>query len=358
MEKPLNRSNDMKRFLYIIALCYGASAVAQPTSPFNGLAIAPDSTNSYTFFVGGHFYGGSADLSGFPAATLLGNLDTINNSDAAFMICLGDLFLDINKEIPTYERILFPQLEMPLFNAVGNHDVSGTLYRENYGDTWMAFNYHQDQFILLDTEEDNGDIEGAQLEFLKQQLNDAIASDRKNIFVFAHRPLWTEAYPEMENVFEGNTQSAVGNNFATTVLPLLEEAQSKANIYWFGGSMGGKAPVSFFYHKVEGTNIHYLATAIRNLKRDAILKLKVSNGAVTMEPFSLTGQSLQAVTTYNLNFWTSGKATADEGINYKLIPLWVYNTVTHRYFWYGVLWCILLLLGFKQMKKRFKRNKS
>ncbi|MBL0043492.1 MAG: metallophosphoesterase [Flavobacteriales bacterium] len=98
-------------------------ALAQ-RSPFNGLEVLPaDSTGHYRILIGGHFHGESTNRSGYPAATLLANLDTINKLGANLFLSTGDLFMDPVKDMPRYQRALFSKLKMPLFNAPGNHDL-------------------------------------------------------------------------------------------------------------------------------------------------------------------------------------------------------------------------------------------
>src|SRR5688500_16545784 len=111
----------MRIKFYIVGtlVFFSFSGIAQ-VSPFNHKAVQIDSTGSYSFIVSGHFYGDGTNKTGYPANTLLANLDHINESDACMLICLGDLFMDIKNEIPNYQMSLFDKLEIPLFNAVGN----------------------------------------------------------------------------------------------------------------------------------------------------------------------------------------------------------------------------------------------
>ncbi|MBK6526581.1 MAG: hypothetical protein IPG07_14185 [Crocinitomicaceae bacterium] len=47
-----------------------------------------------------------------------------------------------------------------MFNAVGNHDITGSVYQENYGATFFKFQIGNDIHVILNTELDNGDLEG------------------------------------------------------------------------------------------------------------------------------------------------------------------------------------------------------
>ena len=54
-----------------------------------------------------------------------------------------------------HRRAFFDRLRVPLFNAVGNHDLSGTVYQEACGPTLTSFTLGTAAFVLLDTERDN-----------------------------------------------------------------------------------------------------------------------------------------------------------------------------------------------------------
>ncbi len=331
----------MKIWLSILFLwsihCFGQE------SPFNNLSVEVEDEKNFKFIVSGHFHGDSKNISGFPAATLLGNLDEINSKDATFLMSLGDLFLSVKKDMKNYDRVLFSKLDMPLFNAVGNHDVEEDNYKTKFGKTYFHFTVGENVMIVLDTELDNGDIEGAQLSMLKN----ALKTPAKNYFVFAHRPIWAEYHDELEDVFKGNTSS--GTNFGDDVYPLLKKA--KGQVYMFGGSIGGEAPVSFFYHK-KG-NVHYIANAIRNLPRDGMILVEVKDNEVSFKPFSLTGQSLKNLETYNLKYWNTHEV--DDSFNWRLLPLYIFQMLQSWHFWVGV---VLSLLGCLFVIWFIKRRKA
>ncbi len=335
----------MKGALIIVILfcvqCFGQE------SPFNKRSIQVQDDQNFKFIVSGHFHGDSKNVSGFPAATLLGNLDEINSKDAAFMMSLGDLFLSLKKDVKNYDRVLFSKLDMPLFNAVGNHDIEEDNYKSKFGKTYFWFTVGDNVMIVLDTELDNGDIEDAQLKMLKK----ALKQPAKNYFVFAHRPIWSEYHEELEDVFKGNTSS--GTNFGDEIYPLLKKATGQ--VYMFGGSIGGEAPVSFFYHK-KGKNVHYIANAIRNLPRDGMLLVEVLNGEVKFTPFSLTGQNLKSLESYNLNYWDTHDA--DQGFNWRLLPLYIFQMLQSWHFWVGVVLTVLGGLFILWIRKRRRLKKA
>lgn len=323
--------------IYLLVV-FSQSLFGQASNALNKRPVELDSSGNYSFIVSGHFYGDGSSRSGYPANTILANLDWFNETDAVMMICLGDLFMDVKNDIPKYESSLFRKLEMPLFNAVGNHDLSGTVYQDHFGATWFKFKMGNDWHIILDTETANGDIEGEQLKMLQEVLADAKSNKVKNVFIYGHRTLWVDSYPEMEGMFKDNTQSVTSTNFESEILPVISEMAIHSDVHWFAGSLGS-APASFFYHFDKTRNLTYIATAIRALQRDAVLLVHVNNGIARFETHSLTGQQLEPLESYNVDFWKS--TSAEEPFNYKLIPLYIKNALLSRYFWYGTAFAFL-----------------
>ena len=344
----------MNKFIIAaLLLLLGAHGLWAQESPFNGLEPQVDSGQTdYTFLVSGHFYGGSQNVSGYPASTLLANLEEVNQSEAAFMVCVGDLFQDVRNNIPAFRKALFEKLDIPLYNAVGNHDLSGDVYQENFGDTWYTLKYLGDVFVILDSELNSSSFKGDQLDLLLNSIKQADSGS--NIFVFSHRPVWAEAREELAGVFPDNTQSATGTNYLTEVEPTL--SAHDGSVFWFSGSMGGMAPVSFFYHHPDQTNLHFIQTAIRDLPRDAMLYVHVKSGEVSFETWSLTGQELEPLESYDLEFWRGYRKPAE--FNYRLIPLYVGQMLSDAHFWWGVGLTIFGLITLRWMRRRRRNRRS
>jgi len=338
-------------------LLLALSSAAQVISPFNRMELK-DTSAAYSFIVSGHFHGASGNLSTFPAATVLANTDTLNSLRPAFLLTLGDLFLDLdNTYIEHYRRSLFSKLKMPLFNAVGNHDLSnGDMYEKTFGATWYFFTAGSELFIVLNTEKDDGSIEGEQLEMLQNALQNAQEQDIKNVFIFSHRPVWAENDPVFAGLFAGNTRTAVGsNNYENELKPLLTAIAKVKPVYWMSGSMAN-APASFFYHKDENTKITFMQTAVRDLPRDAVLLVTADKGVISFKGISLTGQSLEPVEHYGIDYWKRS-VPEEEKFNYRLLPLLVSKAVTHLYFWSGFVIALLLFLLLSLVVKRWKKRK-
>lgn len=343
----------MKKHLLSISLFFlQVFAVAQPVSPFTGDTLNTDSLNGdFRFLVSGHFHGSSSNVSGYPASTLLGNLDGINALQPEFTVCLGDLFLDVRNDIPFFQQSLFAKLQHPLFNAVGNHDLSGKVYQDNFGATFFDFYTENQSFIVLDTEMHDGSIKSDQLELFKSFVEQS--RGKQHAFIFTHRPVWIENNDEIKHLFQDNTQSLIGNNFESEILPMLKELSQTTEIYLFSGSMGGMAPVSFFYYSPQ-EGMHFINTAIRNLKRDAMVVVDIREGVVKLTPFSLTGQELEPIQHYDKEYWNKRKGKK-KPFNYRLLPLYTWQIVASKAFWIGGACFLILYFIIRKIIRRKKR---
>ena len=345
------------KLLFLVILLPVHFATAQIVSPFNKLPIV-DTSETFSFVVSGHFHGESSNQSTFPASTILAGIDTLNSLNPSFLMSLGDMFMDVNETyINNYNRSLFGKLKMPIFNAVGNHDLSnGNYYEKVYGKTFFKFVSHKCLFVVLNTELNDGRIKDEQLDFFQEALLQGRKDSIKKIFIFSHRPVWSENDVVYEQLFKGNSRTEFGsNNYREDIKPLLTAFSKSKPIYWMSGSLAN-GPVSFFYHKEAESQITFMQTAIRDLPRDAVLLVNVTDEKVSFTGISLTGQDLQSVESYELNFWKKN-ISYDEPFNYRLIPLYTKNMIMHRYFWIGVIFILLSVIVIRISLKKSNKKK-
>lgn len=351
----MNRYLKIKITGFMLFLLVSVLLSAQIISPFNKLQLE-NQTGDYSFIVSGHFHGSSANQSTFPASTILGNIDTLNALKPAFLISLGDLFVDVNAiTVNHYATSLFNKLKVPMFNSVGNHDVSnGNKYESLYGKSFYYFTCGKQLFIVLNTELNDGDIKGEQLELLKTALSTIQSTNTNQVFVFTHRPVWAEQNQRYTNLFKDNTQSKLGKpNFEKEILPLFQNLHLP--VYWLSGSMGG-GPASFFYDKNEQAGITFIQTAIRDTPRDAVLQVEVKQGRISFKGISLTGQQLESIEHYDIEYWKKN-VPAEEAFNYRLLPYLTWLMVTHRYFWIGLVTGVSLFFCLTALIRKWKRKK-
>lgn len=334
-------------------LAFSASA---QRSPFNNLEVLPaDSNGHYRILIGGHFHGASSNRSGYPAATLLANLDTINKLGANLFLSTGDLFMDAEKDRPRYERAFFSKLRVPFFNAPGNHDLKGEESSEVPDQIELGKSMHdRAEVVVLDLESSDGSVSRKDLDRIEafdpssERLSHATLLRR--LFIISHRPIWAEDDPKYSKIFKDNTRSLTGTNFQREVYPILQEIAKNAHIYWISGSLGGGAPSSIFFQE-HAPNITYIQCAIRDEPRDALLIADVYPDSVHWSALSLTGQKLLAPQTYDAAWWRAQHGEG-EGFNWRLLPYLVKLTVTSRAFWWGAAATLLLVWLVRRLLRR------
>jgi len=129
------------------------SYAASIDSSFNGINLDLDEKlEKYSFLVGGHLYGDPSTHSVFPSASLLANIDMINGSGAKFFVSLGDN-VRLTNYFSHYHKAFTSKLTLPLFNAIGNHDVTDRkMYEARFGKTYYHFVFNNALFVFLDSD--------------------------------------------------------------------------------------------------------------------------------------------------------------------------------------------------------------
>ena len=335
------------RWIAVIGAALLAASGSGQVSSFNGLPVLPaDSTGHYRILIGGHFHGESTNRSGYPASTLLANLDTINSLGADLFLSTGDLFMDAASDRDRYERAFFSKLKVPLFNAPGNHDFG---VPDGFGRSGiLRFGFVAARVLLLNTELNDGALDNAQLE----ELRSLVDSDERDppIFIISHRPIWSEDDPQYSDLFKDNTRSFTGTNFQKDVYPILQKIAKHAQVYWISGSLGGGAPSSIFIQE-HAPNITFIQCAIRDEPRDALLIADVYPDSVHWSALSLTGQILEAPKTYDAAWWRKHTGRG-EGFNWRLLPYMTKKTLTHAAFWWGAAFALFLVFLVRRLLRR------
>ncbi len=291
-------------FLAYLFMCHPSCGQDAIVSPINGKILAPQKiANNYSFLLAGHTYG-SHNKSIFPSASILANLDLLNDTEPDFMILLGDIIQRTTElEIAKLKESFLSKVDFPVFNSVGNHDIADRLvYEKHFGKTFFSFEIGTASFIFLDGEYDNGLIKNEQYDFLIENIN---KSKRKNIFIFSHRLLWAIANPPFDRIipYVNGPDSHPAN--ATTISDILPKLKSKTeqNFYFASGDIGCWWSLPLFCANDPSGNITYVAVGIGDTEKDAIIKVDINKGKVSFTPISLTGESLEPLKNYDLGFW-------------------------------------------------------
>lgn len=211
-------------FLYIFSI------------PF--LAYGQDDSVLYSFFVAGHTYGspGVNNIGVHPPFKAKFNYIE-NRNEIQFGVFTGDIVLYGSEQNWDEIDADIEELGLPVYFAVGNHDMSDReLYESRYGITYYHFIHENDLIIVLDPNIDGWNISGVQLVFL-QDVIDQNNQNVENIFVFFHQLLWREndnIYQDIiPNSYEGRADTI---NFWQEIEPLFKNLQNE--VFMFCGDMG------------------------------------------------------------------------------------------------------------------------
>lgn len=229
---------------------------------------------AYSFFVAGHVYGKPGINSvGFhpPFKAKYNFLQTYPNME--FGVLTGDFayqslaqeFDETDAEIDT--------LGMPVYLAAGNHDYGNPqLYIDRYGISYYHFIHENDLFIVLNPYLSGWSIEGDQLTFLENVLQNEAASANQ-VFVFFHQVLWWSEHNEYReirtNSLDGRRDSI---NFFSEVLPLFELLDKPVN--FFSGDVGAGSWASPYSFHQQG-NINLISSGMGSGVDDNLLIVEV-----------------------------------------------------------------------------------
>lgn len=310
----------MRRLLLACALltACGAPKTTLPVPLAAGLPVPPilngralperDAGAPLHFLVAGHLYG-DPQHKGMPADSFVAAIPELARSGADLLVCCGDTFRIGVAPCFDATAAQLQRLPFAVFNAVGNHDVTDRAgYRARFGATHGAFVHAGCLFVVLDTELQPWEIEGAQLDFLRQVLAAAAArDDLRAVFCFAHKLVFAHRQRYFDLVAGGNAIDGLSgpNHFAAEVLPLLTACAEKLPVYWCAGDIGTAHTLPAFCDRDPQSGVTFLATGIGDLPRDALLDFTVVGGDVHVALRSLTGQPPLQLAAYDLAAWSA-----------------------------------------------------
>ena len=170
-------------------LCYVYSNVS--ANSLNDKKVIFFNDDNYSFLVTGHIYGAPSKVfSQYPSSSILGSINNLNSFDSKFLILCGDTFRKTDDVlISNFTHSFANNMKFPIYNAVGNHDVSDRQKYESYfGETSFDINYGNEIFIFLDTELNKQEDINAQLNYFQKKINNANLDDKiKNVFIISHK---------------------------------------------------------------------------------------------------------------------------------------------------------------------------
>ena len=148
---------------------------------------SPPPKPDYSFFVAGHVYGPAGKSAVGMHAPFVSSFSYLNERGGLELgVLTGDVVATPTQEHWDTVRAQLSKLNMPVHIAPGNHD-RGALFNQNFQKPPYSFVRHKDLFVVLSPTKWN--IEGNQLEFLKQEVN-THSQTARNIFIFCHELIW------------------------------------------------------------------------------------------------------------------------------------------------------------------------
>ncbi|MDA0323735.1 MAG: metallophosphoesterase [Verrucomicrobia bacterium] len=322
---------------------------------------------TFSFLVAGHLRGGPPTRrSGAPASTVTAAIDRFNTTGADLIVLLGDNYY---RAVPSHARAFVTQfadrVALPVFNAVGNHDIMGSraLYEDTFGPTFFDFRYGGYLFVILDTELSDGSIRGSQLRFFRRCAESAATDPSlRGLFVFSHRQVWavgSQRYDDVSRYFNNPASYSRPNNFQDVVAPLLRRVAQSKSVVWFSGDSGCRWPLHLLYDQDPETGATYVISGIGDTARDAVLQVVVNTvqASIRIVPVSLTGQEVGSIESYDLEYWRTRPREYWKRC-YAALPdtilkpmREVYRALRHAYFWVGCGCAGLAMVVWRRMRR-------
>ncbi|MFN0057791.1 MAG: metallophosphoesterase family protein [Planctomycetota bacterium] len=274
------------------------------------LEVGPETTH-YRFLIAGHVRGrGNQDEAPLPAATFLSQIPRLDTLKLNFVVLLGDCFWRTEEPyLANFRAQVLDRVPAPIFNAPGNHDLTDRQrYATEFGATHSWFRVGSELFILLDTEERDYLITGAQLEMLKSACDFATREPGiSNVLIFSHKLIWSFAnpfYAVMLSHGHGFPPPAQRDYFEREIRPLIEATARTRHVYWFAGdtgSMPGTIPV--LCQRDPNADITFIATGLGDLSSDAWIFADIEHGRIGLTLESMTGAELEPLENYDVGYW-------------------------------------------------------
>jgi len=102
-----------------------------------------------SFLLVGHAYGGQKPKNSDVAYSLLENINLLNSLKPDYMMLLGDIIQETSPSDIQSLRSFTAQLEFPVFNAPGNHELlNPEKYKAEFGPSFFHFMHDSSLFVV------------------------------------------------------------------------------------------------------------------------------------------------------------------------------------------------------------------
>jgi hypothetical protein len=353
MHRPLRRLIFLMGLLNasLFSVAWGQTALGQDTS-------TDPSGKGYSFMAGGHWYGAHENsLSVSPSASLFAAVRKINRLQPKWIFALGDVVrnADDPQQIWAHQSLL-DMITAEVILAAGNHDLmrNGFL-NPALGVSHWHFYHAGDRFLILNTEELRLGGSKKLLTWLQDSL--AVQPAGRNLFVFSHRLLWALAEPglaEMDDFANEPFRTAVNADTARLVYEAVCRLAGEGPLHWFSGDVG----TSWSFTVFEGQGAHHLrhfyAAGLGDRPEDAFWHVHVdAEGQVKADVFPLGLLEVDKMHHYDLPWWRKYIAAQQKNAG-DTFGMRVKRFLGSKQLWVGVAMGILLVLGWRGLRRLFK----
>jgi hypothetical protein len=361
MERHNWRIVGIKLGLMVAHLLMATLLKGQPitdmVSPFNGLSLSDSIPNQpWRFLVGGHLYGAHDNMGSiFPSASFCGSISKLNATASVALFTTGDLIRDGSQRMQRRALVqCLEDLNMPVFNAPGNHDLKGNgQFRNTMAPSGQALVFQECLFVLMDSEPWARGHADSVVAFLKQvetQLKDQQATYRQ-VFVLSHRLVWSSFAPEFHGadaLCNDPLLDRIPVESGTEILKSMEQITGDRPLFWFSGDVGAKWSIPALY--MQGPKgWHFYANGIGDCADDAFLLVTVNPLGITqVELLPLGDTTLAPISTYDLEW---GQQRLKKQAVTPRNPSWLNSS-----FLVGMALGLLSCLGFFLMLRLFRRR--
>jgi hypothetical protein len=277
------------------------------TAALNGQKL-PDNQTPLSFLVAGHTYGRPGDNNPHPAQSLVSNLAELTELEPDFFILLGDIVWKPSAaNFDQVEDLVLDQFNVPVFNAVGNHDVTKRdLYNSRYGNTIFAFQHKQQLFIILDTTLKYAELTSDQYDFILKLIQDH-GDNIQAVHIFMHHVLFLDQDQiHDKSLLKPNEGDGSSIEFLTFIEDEIIPISEIMPVYIYAGDVGAiqGGNLSPLYIKHPDQPIFFLATGLGDYPEDSVIFVEgLENGQMLFTPIPLGGQSMDSIENYSFSNW-------------------------------------------------------
>ncbi len=289
--------------LCLVLLCRSAPGHEAASQGLNGRQLSAWSGKPVVFFAIGHAYGAPENAhSIYPASSLMANVERINAAKPDFVALLGDIVRRSEPEqFRMLRRGLLDRIRAPVFNAVGNHDMTDrAAYESAFGRTYRSFRRGPARFVFLDTLLNRYHIVGEQKNMLDRAIDEVGRDpDLATLCIFMHHPIYFPGDPHFARVWAlcNGKNHPPESNFRADFLPQLVRLAESKQVLLIADDVGVSWSFPLMYEK-RGERFHCIATGLGDMDRDCIVKFVLDGPRVSVEPISLAGRPLPPLTQY------------------------------------------------------------